>query len=135
MNTKRAKTLMGHRSRQSHTSLLAAEKLAELKLWRDSVNRSYYAMYYAVMMALAYRGLVTSGHVESLKIFDREFIETGDLPRELSSTLRKCYEIRIETDFGEMVEISQSHATDMIEKSRSVISSIEAFLKAAGEPS
>jgi len=44
--------LVEYRMRQAHSALLAAEKLAEYKLWRDSSNRAYYAIYYSLLAIL-----------------------------------------------------------------------------------
>jgi uncharacterized protein (UPF0332 family) len=46
--TDELRTLVRYRLEQADSALQAAEKLVESGLWRDSVNRAYYAAFYAV---------------------------------------------------------------------------------------
>ena len=53
MITKNVKALIGYRLEQAEESLEAADILLQKELIRPSVNRAYYAMFYAVMALLA----------------------------------------------------------------------------------
>jgi len=53
MSIDNIKALMTYRLEQADESLKAAELLLQGKLLRPSVNRAYYAMFYAVLALLA----------------------------------------------------------------------------------
>lgn len=74
------------RMKQARETLQEAEVLFEQDLWRGTINRSYYAMFYAVLALAASREVVISKHTHAISFLDKEFIQKrhpsqGDLPR------------------------------------------------------
>ena len=60
MMTENIQALVTYRLEQADESLEAAKTLLDKKLIRPSVNRAYYAMFYAVLALLAIRSSMTS---------------------------------------------------------------------------
>lgn len=81
-------------------SLGAARILLDSGLPLDSVNRSYYAMFYAASALLVTHGLSSSKHSGVLALLDREFVRTGAIPRELSAWIRAAFRDRQIADYG-----------------------------------
>ena len=129
MTNPQSHALIEFRIRQAHSSLLAAEKLAEYKLWRDSCNSAYYAMYYAILAILVDVVPGTPDHSEAMRLFDTEFIAADKLSGDLSDILHRCYAQRMDCDYGEMVQLGQFNATEMLERSRLFVSKIKGYLK------
>ncbi len=71
MMTKNIEALVKYRLEQVDESLEAARVLFEKRLERQSVNRSYYAMFYAVLALLATRKQETSKHSGAIALFDK----------------------------------------------------------------
>ncbi len=69
--------LVQYRLEQADESLAAARLLVEAGLFRQAAGRAYYAMFYAVLALLAFRGLGASKHSGVLGLFDREFVKEG----------------------------------------------------------
>lgn len=65
--------LVEHRLRQAEETLQAARELLASSHYRDSVNRGYYAMFYAGLALLASRVLGTSKHSGLLSLFGQHF--------------------------------------------------------------
>jgi uncharacterized protein (UPF0332 family) len=86
--------LVRYRLEQADESLLAASILIEKNLFRPSVNRSYYAMYYAVLALLAIEKKETSKHSGVISLFDKEFVKKGTFPKELSRWLHAAFDLR-----------------------------------------
>ena len=84
--------------------------LLEGGLYRDSINRFYYASFYAVLALLCLRGLGTSKHSGAISLFDREFVKSGVFGKELSMLLHKSFDMRQEADYAELVDISGNDA-------------------------
>lgn len=84
MNEK-IETLIKYRLEQADESLESAKLLLENEKYRPSVNRSYYAMFYAVLALLAKEKRETSKHSGAIAIFNREFIKKGIFNKELSN--------------------------------------------------
>jgi uncharacterized protein (UPF0332 family) len=99
---------------------------------RGAVNRAYYAMFYALLGLLATKQLGTSKHSAAISLFDREFVKTGLLPRELSRALHLAFERRQSHDYGEMVPITQEIAAANLADARTFVAAIESYLHSSG---
>src|SRR5512139_332201 len=106
MKPKQLEDLLRYRMRQAYETLREAEILLKESAWRGTINRAYYAMFYALLALLATRQLGTSKHSGALRLFDREFVKTGLFPRELSRALHLAFERRQSHDYGEMVPVT-----------------------------
>ena len=80
MTSENIMALVRYRLEQADESLQAASILIEKKLLRPSINRSYYAMYYAVLALLAIEKKETSKHSGVISLFDKEFVFERHLP-------------------------------------------------------
>ena len=63
--------LLRYRMEQAHETLREAEILLGEAALRGTVNRAYYAMFYALLALLAIRQLGTSKHSGAISLFDR----------------------------------------------------------------
>ena len=85
MITANTRALVKYRLEQGDESLLAARVLYEKGLSRQSLNRAYYAMFYAVLALLATRKRETSKH-SSLPLFhNRHYGNLPETPPEMGS--------------------------------------------------
>ena len=69
------------RMKQAHETLNEANALFEQDFWRGTINRAYYAMFYAVLALAAAKGVVISKHTHAISFLDKEFIKKGVFPR------------------------------------------------------
>jgi uncharacterized protein (UPF0332 family) len=77
MTTPNRQALIQYRLEQAEGARESAGLLLEKRLTRDSVNRSYYAMYYATLALLASEGRSVSKHSGLLMFFDMDFVKSG----------------------------------------------------------
>ena len=87
-------------------------------------------MFYATLALLATRRLGTSKHSGVLALFDREFVKTGLLPRQLSESLHLAFERRQVHDYGELTELDEATVDQMIADAQAFIDSAKSFLTA-----
>jgi len=80
-------------------ALDAARLLLRAASLRASVNRSYYAMFYAALALLQKAGKIPSKHAGAIGLFDTEFVVKGAFPRELSRDFHKAFELRQASDY------------------------------------
>ncbi len=66
---------------------------------RSIINRSYYAMFYALLALLLVEGKSYSRHSGVIAAFDTLFVRPGRLPKSLSADLHKVFELRQEHDY------------------------------------
>ena len=58
------------RLEQARETLKEADALREHELWRGVINRSYYAMFYAVLALGVNKQIVLSEHSQAIAFFD-----------------------------------------------------------------
>lgn len=122
------RTLVAYRMEQAHDALAAARTLIEADLPRDAVNRAYYAIFYSVLALLAARQLGTSKHSGALTLFNREFVKTGLLPRELSRLARRAFEQRLEADYAELAVVSIGEAKAICNQAKRFANQVRTLL-------
>ena len=86
-------------------------------------------MYYALLALLVDCVPGTPDQSEAMKLFDNEFIATDKLSGDMLDVLHRCYAQKMDGDYGEMVQLGQFNATEMLERSRLFVSKIKAYLK------
>jgi uncharacterized protein (UPF0332 family) len=126
--------LVRYRLEQADESLLAASILIEKNLFRPSVNRSYYAMYYAVLALLAIEKKETSKHSGVISLFDKEFVKKGTFPKELSRWLHAAFDLRQRSDYGADQTVSGSDAQILLENAKFFVSRVSKLLKDQPDP-
>lgn len=132
MIDKRLKELASLRMRQAEDTLREARILHAERTDRGAVNRAYYAMFYAVLAILATEKLGSSKHSGAISLFDREFVKPGILPKEMSRSLHMAFEHRQEADYGELTELDESTATQMIAEANTFIQSVRTYMTTRG---
>ena len=114
---------------QARETLEEADALRAQSLWRGVINRSYYAMFYAVLALGVFLQVVLSKHSQAIAFFDKEFVKTGIFPRELSRSLHLGFDQRQVTDYGDIWTVSQEEAETVFSEARLFVESIDGYLK------
>ncbi|MBI4537742.1 MAG: HEPN domain-containing protein [candidate division NC10 bacterium] len=100
MMTQNVAALVRFRIEEAEAALGAARILLREGSLRASVNRSYYAMFYAVLALLASRKEESSKHGGVISLFDRRYIHTHVFPQDFSKWLRRAFDLRTRCDYG-----------------------------------
>ncbi len=106
--------LIEYRFSQAEETVTAAKELLANGHYKDSVNRSYYAMFYCALGLLASRKLGSSKHSGVLSLFSRHFVKTGLFSTEAARHLREAFELRQKCDYREFVEIETEQAEEVL---------------------
>jgi len=117
----------------------ATESLADAKVLlatgrsgRSSVNRSYYAMFYCVLALLQTIHKTPRKHQGAISFFDREFVHTGLLPKELSFDLHRIFELRQVDDYKKIEPVSLDEAQDAVAVAERFLDAVQRRLTADG---
>jgi uncharacterized protein (UPF0332 family) len=130
MIDERLRELVKLRMQQAAETLHEARILIAGHASRGAVNRAYYAMFYAVLAALATKGLGSSKHSGAIALFDREFVKPGDLPKELSRSLRMAFEHRQQADYGELTQLDEQAVPREVEEAEVFVQKVRDYLEA-----
>ncbi|MEW5766828.1 MAG: HEPN domain-containing protein [bacterium] len=118
MKSEDAKALISYRMERSKESIQAAEIMLENGMLASSMNRTYYAMFYAVQALLVLHGVSFSKHGQVKGYFNRELIKTGILPIEMGRLYNKAFEYRQQFDYVDFAVPDRDLVSEYIEKAR-----------------
>jgi uncharacterized protein (UPF0332 family) len=103
--------------------LADGETLLSASSYASSANRSYYAALSAARALLVIRGTDPESHEGVKVLLSREFIRTGMLAKSAAETFRVLQARRMDSDYGDFIEIGDSEATDSLSKARQFVES------------
>ncbi len=132
MKPEQLEELLHYRIEQAYETLHEGDILLNEAALRGTINRAYYAMFYALLALLATKQLGTSKHSSALSLFDREFVKAGILPRDLSRSLHLAFERRQTHDYGEIVKIDRQMAEETLTQAKTFVVAIESYLRSLG---
>jgi uncharacterized protein (UPF0332 family) len=124
MMTHNLAELLRYRLEQADEALRAARILLREESLRASVNRSYYAMFYAVLALLASRKEETSKHSGVIALFDRLYVHTNLFPQDFSKWLRRAFDLRTRCDYGTEVAIDREETESQLEHASHFVAEI-----------
>lgn len=110
------KELMMYRMTGAKEKLDSAKLLLDNGNYKDSIGRSYYAMFSAVRAILALDGVDYSKHAGVIAYFQKEYVKTGKFDKLYSKYLSQAFQIRNQADYEDFYIVSQKDATEQFEK-------------------
>ena len=114
--------LVNYRLQRAYEALEDARILAKAARWNTCVNRLYYACFYAVSALLIQNGLSSSKHTGIRSFFNRHYVKTGKVTKEMAQIYNDLFERRQESDYLDFIHFEESEV-------RPWISNAEAFIK------
>ena len=124
-------TLFLYRIKQAEETLSDAEKMLRENLSpRSIINRAYYAMFYAVLALFISRDVTikTSKHTGVISIFDKEFVHAGKIDKYYSKILHRMFDVRQESDYKELVELSSDDAVECVDHAKTFLDTIKKLI-------
>ena len=121
--------LIKYRLSSAKEKLTSAKLLLEAGLYKDSVGRSYYAIFSAIRAILAIRQVDFSKHAGVIAYFQKEFIKTEIFDRKYSKYLQQAFQIRNSCDYDDFFIISKQDAEEQYERAAELFAIIEEYIK------
>jgi uncharacterized protein (UPF0332 family) len=120
--------LIQYRIEQSDQTVLEAEFLIGKDYYRGAVNRIYYSCFY-ILSALAIKyEFTTSKHNQLIGWFNKTFIATKILPKEISQFVLKAYNKRIKGDYEPVDNLNNEEVQALLGELKNFISEMKIFL-------
>lgn len=121
--------LIHYRLSFAREKLTSAKLLLEAGLYKDSVGRSYYAIFSAIRAILAVRQVDFSKHAGVIAYFQKEFIKTGIFDKKYSKYLQQAFQIRNSCDYDVFFIVSKQDAEEQYERATEILALIEEYMK------
>jgi uncharacterized protein (UPF0332 family) len=127
--TEWSKDLVLYRMTRADETLEDARILAKAERWNASVNRLYYACFYAVSALLVRHGLSSSKHAGIRSLFNRQYVKTGKIPKDLARIYNDLFERRQEGDYVDFVTFQEAQVQPWISKAEKLIGFIAEMIE------
>ena len=96
--------LINYRLERAAESIKAAKVMLDNGMPIFSMNRIYYCLFYSIQALLALKGVSFSKHGQLKGYFNREFIKTGELPKDMGRLFNKAFEYRQKFDYVDFTD-------------------------------
>lgn len=100
--------------------------------YRDCINRSYYAVFYAIRAVLALDSIDFKRHKDVVAYFNKEFVAQGKFPGEMGRRLARLKMKREESDYSDSFIASADEAQTQIQSVEYILPLIKEYLAGYG---
>jgi len=121
--------LVLYRMARAHETLEDARIFAGTGRWNACVNRLYYACFYAVTALLVSDGLSSSKHTGVRSLFNRQYVKTGKITKDLAIIYNDLFERRQEGDYIDFVSFQESQVLPWISKAEELVGYIAGWVQ------
>ena len=121
--------LCKYRIEQARESLDAARMMLQNNIIKDAINRSYYAVFYALKAVLAIEGKDFKRHRDVVAYFNQMYVAAGKFPREFGRLIAKLQQLREKSDYDDFFVASVEKARQQTDSAEKVIAEVEQYLR------
>lgn len=122
------KALIAYRIQRAYETLKEAEVMIRESFYNASVNRMYYACYYATVALLLKFDIQAQTHNGVKTMLGLHFISTGKLPLKIGKTFSTLFEKRQSGDYDDFVYCDREMVEDLYPQVQLFIDSIKEML-------
>ena len=119
---------MQYRLEMAKERLHSSEILLKDGSYKDSIGRSYYAIFTSVRALLAMEGQDFSKHAGVIAYFQKEFVKTGKFDKKYSKYISQAFQIRNNTDYADFFIVSMQDAKEQYDKAKEFLEVIEKYI-------
>ena len=123
------KDLIEYRLNRAKDTLDDARILAEKSKWNSTINRLYYAAYYAVTALLLKSDLRTTTHNGVKSNFSEHFIKPNLISKELGKIYSQLFTWRQKGDYDDLFDFEKDKVVPYFEPVKELIDTIEKIIK------
>ena len=101
MSDERKKALCEYRMQNAQESFSVAEDCYMKNHFKDSINRSYYSVFYAVKAVLSLEGIDFKRHKDVIAYFNHTYVATEIIPRSFGRKIGQLQQRREKSDYDD----------------------------------
>ena len=122
------KDLVNYRLTRAWDTLEDARILADKKRWNSTINRLYYACYYAVSALLLNSDLNATTHNGVKSLFSEQYIKTGIIPKDLGKIYSQLFTWRQKGDYDDLFDFDQEKVLPYFNPTQKLIETVDALI-------
>ncbi|HKM20689.1 MAG TPA: HEPN domain-containing protein [Lachnospiraceae bacterium] len=121
--------LSRHRLQIANEKIKAAELLLNGEMYKDSIGRSYYAIFSATRAVLALDSLDFAKHAGVIACFQKNYVKEGIFNKEYSKIIMEAFQIRNRSDYDDYYIASKSDAEEQLMKAKKFVSEMGKYIE------
>lgn len=121
--------LTKYRLESAKDRLKSASLLLEAGQYKDSIGRSYYAIFTAIRAVLASKQIDFSKHAGVIAYFQKEYIKTEIFDKKYSKYIQQAFQIRNNCDYNDFFIVSKQEAKEQYERATELLDVIQDYIK------
>lgn len=121
--------LILHRLASAKDRLISAKLLLEAGQYKDSIGRSYYAIFSSLRAVLAKDRVDYSKHAGVISYFQKEYVKSGVFDKKYSRYITMAFQIRNNCDYDDFYIVSKEDAETQYAQAEELYDVIERYLK------
>ena len=129
MSDNRRESLCNYRMAAARETLQVAQECFEGNHYKDAINRSYYAAFYAVKAVLALEERDSKRHKDVLAYFNQKYVAADVFPRDIGRKLARLQQKREKSDYDDFFIASREEAAEQIGYTQEVVALIADYLE------
>ena len=114
-----------YRIESARKTFKAAKVLSDNGFWNSSVNRLYYAVFYAVNALLVLNEIQTKSHSATKSQFSLHFVKTGKIDKKYGRLLSELFDWRHKGDYENIFDYNNDLVEPLFEQVIEMIEMIE----------
>ena len=121
-----------YRMQNAKDTLKVASVCLEQKFYKDTINRCYYAAFYAVKAVLALEEVDFKRHKDAVAYFNKNYVATEIFSKEIGKKLGRLKQERESSDYDDFYMASASDAVEQFETAKMIVGAVENYLEEKG---
>lgn len=113
---------------QAKDDLETAKILLEAGKYKAANNRAYYSCFHAIDAVLAKEPIAFKKHKDTLSYFNKNYVHTEILPRNIGRKISRLEIIRHKSDYDTFYIASRDDAAEQIEVAEEVVDLVKNYL-------
>ena len=118
---------------QTSLETLETAKLCFInKYYKDAINRSYYAAFYAIKSVLALNSTDFKRHKDVVGFFNQNYVATEIFAKDIGRKLGRLQKKREASDYDDFYLASKEEAEEQLNAAKYIINSVRIYLEYDG---
>lgn len=130
--TEKEKDLCIYRMNQAEETVGSAKLCKDNHFYKDAINRSYYAAFYAIKAVMAVEGVDFKRHKDVVAYFNQHYVATEVFSKESGRSLARLQRKRETSDYDDFYVASAEEAQEQIDVAVNITAEVKNYLKEKG---
>lgn len=120
--------LSNHRLETSSEKVKASGILLQNGMYKDSIGRSYYAIFSATRALLALDCVDFSKHAGVIAYFQKNYVKEGLFEKKYSKIIQTAFQIRNRSDYDDYFIVSKDEAQEQLNCAQDFLEAVKKYI-------